>query len=163
MDTEGCSWPVRAYYDIWLQLPYCRLGMIGSGTYALSEQGRARFERFPDIIADDGFVRALFTDEERGSVDAAAIVRAPANLRNLIKIKTRSRLGGYELRTKYPELNRNESKDYRSALTQFIVKPLMWPRLFVYLYVNLRARQRARSQLGRGKLVWERDESRRGA
>ena len=31
MNLAGASWAVRAYYDIWLSLPYCRSGMIGAG------------------------------------------------------------------------------------------------------------------------------------
>ena len=54
VDLSGAPWAVRAYYRIWLRLPYHREGMIGSGVYALSERGRARFGEFPDIISDDG-------------------------------------------------------------------------------------------------------------
>jgi len=59
MDLAGASWGVRAYYDIWLSLPYCRSGMIGAGVYALSKEGRARFADFPSFFADRGYVRAL--------------------------------------------------------------------------------------------------------
>ena len=41
-------------------LPYVREGMIGVGVYALSEKGPERFAEFPDVIADDGYVRMLF-------------------------------------------------------------------------------------------------------
>ena len=53
VDLSGSSWPVRAFYAIWTQMPYTREGMIGVGVYALSEEGRRRFGRFPDVIADD--------------------------------------------------------------------------------------------------------------
>lgn len=42
--------------------------MIGTGVFALSRTGRERFNLFPDIIADDGFIRAMFKKEERVSV-----------------------------------------------------------------------------------------------
>jgi len=59
------KWLVKAFYKVWLKLPYCRNGMIGSGVYGLSENGRKRFDKFPSITADDGFVHMLFTPKER--------------------------------------------------------------------------------------------------
>ena len=40
MDLSRSSWAVKAYYDIWQAMPFCRSGMIGAGVYALSEEGR---------------------------------------------------------------------------------------------------------------------------
>ncbi|MCK4493962.1 MAG: glycosyltransferase family 2 protein, partial [Methylococcales bacterium] len=80
MDLSHSSWGVKAFYDIWLNLPYCKEGMIGSGVYALSKQGRQHFEKFPLIIADDGYIRCLFTSEQRPlSVNCTAHVSAPRN------------------------------------------------------------------------------------
>lgn len=163
MDLTGASWAVRAFYRIWLALPYCRAGMIGAGVYALSEEGRARFERFPDLIADDGFVRAQFREHERTAVPGpAAIVRAPASLAWLLKIKARSRLGGWQLRQAFPELQQNEEKDYRGAIAQWLFRPGDWPALVVYLYVNLAARLLAwHRRRDFSKYRWERDLSTR--
>ena len=77
VDLRQASWPVRAYYDIWLRTPYVAEGMLGSGVYAISEEGSRRFDRFPDIISDDGFVRLLFAPEERLSVDGSHFVMTP--------------------------------------------------------------------------------------
>ena len=163
MILEGTSWVVRAYYDIWLSLPYCRSGMIGAGVYALSKTGRARFGDFPKVIADDGYVRALFTEDERGRVeDAHSMIRAPASLRWLLKIKTRSRLGGMELAIKFPGLLANEAKDYSGALRGMIAHPFNWPKVLVYLYVNLVSRLMARRRLKNlSQYQWEKDLSSR--
>lgn len=163
MILEGTSWPVRAYYDIWLSLPYCRSGMIGAGVYALSRTGRARFGDFPKVIADDGYVRALFTEDERGRVeDAHSMIRAPASLGWLLKIKTRSRLGGMELAIKFPDLLANEAKDYSGALRGMIANPFNWPKVLVYLYVNLVSRLMARLRLKNlAQYQWEQDLSSR--
>ncbi|MEO0477153.1 MAG: glycosyltransferase, partial [Planctomycetota bacterium] len=53
VDLSRSSWPVRAFYHVWLKQPYHQMGLIGGGFYAVSQAGRARFERFPSIIADD--------------------------------------------------------------------------------------------------------------
>jgi glycosyltransferase involved in cell wall biosynthesis len=163
MDLAGASWAVRAYYDIWLSLPYCRSGMIGAGVYALSEAGRARFGDFPAVIADDGYVRAIFKEAERGRVsDARSVVHAPASLKWLLKIKTRSRLGGMELVLKFPGLLANEAKDYSGAMRGVLANPLKWPKVLVYLYVNLLSRLLAKRRLKNlAGYQWEKDASSR--
>jgi len=163
MDFSGCSWLVRSYYTIWCDLPYCRAGMIGAGSYVLSEKGRSIFARFPEIIADDRFVRALFSDSQRVCVNKVkAIVSAPTGIWGLIKIKTRSRLGGYEFESKFPELMNNETKDYALAIRELIPKVRLWPKVLVYLAVNLISRIRARKQFNSSKaLAWERDDTSR--
>ncbi|MCK5872034.1 MAG: glycosyltransferase family 2 protein [Methylococcales bacterium] len=161
MDLSHSSWGVKAFYDIWLNLPYCKEGMIGSGVYALSEQGRQQFEKFPLIIADDGYIRCLFTREQRPlSINCTAHVRAPKNLTSLIKIKTRSRLGGYELAEKFPQLLNNETKDYKKALMGILLNVSQWGKIALYVSINIIARCRANHQYKQSK-QWERDESSR--
>lgn len=156
-------WPVRAYYRVWQQLPYVEEGMIGVGIYALSEEGRRRFDRFPSIIADDGYIRRLFKPHERLCVEECrSIVTAPSSLWGLIKIKTRSRLGGYELSEKFSELSQNEPKEHARAFWGLVRRPALWPALIVYLGVNLIARLRAtKMHRRRAHGVWERDDTSR--
>lgn len=163
MNLDGASWAVRAYYEIWLALPYCRSGMIGAGVYAMSEAGRARFGDFPAVIADDGYVRAMFKESERGLVEGAhSVVRAPRTLYWLIKIMARSRLGGIELAKKFPSLIANETKDYAQAMRNMIVQPLNWPKVLVYLYVNLVSRVLAKQRINNlSRYQWEQDISSR--
>ncbi|MCK5728652.1 MAG: glycosyltransferase [Methylococcales bacterium] len=162
MDLAQSSWGVKAFYDIWLNLPYCKEGMIGSGVYALSEQGRKQFQKFPLIIADDGYIRCLFTSEQRPlSLNCTAHVSAPKNLISLIKISTRSRLGGYELAEKFPQLLHNETKDYKSASRAFLLNVKQWAKIAVYIGVNIITRIRAKSQYKQKFNQWERDESSR--
>lgn len=165
MVLRYASWAVRAYYDIWQRLPYVREGMIGCGVYALSEQGRNRFSIFPDIIADDGYVRALFQSHERTIVpECWSIVRAPRDIAGLLKIKSRSRRGRYELASAFPELLDNEQKNYGNALLPLLTSIALWPKVAAYLYVNLYTRLLARKgRWGEDGILWERDESSRDA
>lgn len=81
---------VRAYYRLWQHLPGVRAGCVGAGVYALSEAGRARFGRFPDVVADDYFVQCQFTDGERDTVaTATARVEVPRTLAALVRRKVR--------------------------------------------------------------------------
>jgi len=164
MDFEGVSWPVRAYYTFWFSLPYVQSGMVGCGVYALSKEGRSRFDRFPDLISDDGYVRAHFKDSERPVVPGCTvIVRAPRTLAGLIKIKTRSRLGGRQLRQKYPELFEEELANPRyRTLLKSLVRPSLWPAIPAYLLVVLVSLWRSRRQMKRNEFYrWERDETSR--
>ena len=163
MDFGGSSWAVKAYYDIWLALPFCQSGMIGAGVYALSEEGRKRFDRFPDVIADDGFVRALFKEHERGKViGAKSIVRAPATLCWLMKIKVRSRMGQMQLAKMYPELIKNEHKNHSGGILSTLVNFFNWPKVIVYLYVSIMTRILARRRLVNiAAYQWEKDISSR--
>jgi glycosyltransferase involved in cell wall biosynthesis len=163
MDLRNSSWPVRSYYEIWQQLPYIKEGMIGTGVYALSQEGRKRFGKFPLIIADDGYIRVIFNANERTSVACCySLVQAPDNMESLLKIKTRSRLGGYELKKKFPELLKNEAKNYRCALFGLLKQIQIWPKVLIYLYVNLKSRLRANKYAQmQGYTGWDRDDSSR--
>ena len=167
VDLRGSSLAVRAYYGIWTRLPYVREGMIGVGVYALSEEGRRRFGEFPEVIADDGYVRMLFTPGERVRVEDAPVrVYAPRTMSDLVRIKTRSRLGLYQLSTRFPHIATRErrSKSYRSAIGSVVFHPWLWPHALVYSAVQLTTRRRAQHQMASlAGYTWERDlSSRRG-
>jgi glycosyltransferase involved in cell wall biosynthesis len=163
VDLATSPWTVRAYYEIWTSLPYHEAGMIGSGVYALSAEGRARFDVFPEIISDDGYVRLLFTPEERGSVeDAWFSISPPTTLSGVVNVKIRSQKGAVQLKRAFPELLRNDQRDYRSPLGRILRTPGQWPKAAVYLYVILVTRLRAYWMNYVGGLgEWERDETSR--
>lgn len=164
--SDAC-WSVRSYYRFWMALPYIQDGMIAAGVYAISEAGRRRFGQFPDLIADDGFVRLHFKLHERLLVDGAiSEVRAPLALRDLTKIKTRSRLGDLQLRQRYPELCSHDlkAKKYLSALAKILSRPSLYVAALPYLYVIVVSRLRALQQFKSTQpYVWERDNSSRSS
>lgn len=67
-DCSLSSRAVGRYYEIWRQLPYFNEDPMGCGVYGLSEVGRARFDTFPELIADDEFVLEQFDRTERKSL-----------------------------------------------------------------------------------------------
>lgn len=165
VDLSGSSLCVRLFYRTWLSLPYHREGMIGSGFYALSQEGRKRFDRLPEIIADDGFIRGLFSQEQRRTVrECHFTIRAPRRLRDLVKIKTRARLGGYELAMRYPGLATDGRNGHGGVLARHALRFWQWPAVAAYGGVNMAARIRAKRQLSRlESYQWERDETTRRA
>jgi glycosyltransferase involved in cell wall biosynthesis len=160
-DLEGASWAVRAYYRIWSLMPYFDTGRI-AGAFALSREGRDRFGAFPEIISDDGYVRLHFAPGERVTIETETVtVVAPRTLGDLLKIKTRSKAGTMELRSRYPELFVNETASEGGSLKRMLRIPWLWPQCAVYAHVNLTAKRRARARLARNESIWERDESSR--
>lgn len=163
--APGTAWAVRAYYKVWFSLPYVREGMVGCGVYAIGAAGRSRVFPIPDVIADDGYVRGSFSPTSRVRVDSVVSkVRAPRTLRDLIKIKTRSRLGSYQLAGRFGESlpGQHKSSEYSLAGIGLLLRPRLWPSVVAYLHVNLVTRRRAKAQLAHIETyVWERDDSAR--
>jgi glycosyltransferase involved in cell wall biosynthesis len=161
-DLAGCSWPVRACYDIRALLPSAREGIGGSGVYALSAVGRARFQEFPSLTADDGFVRVQFQSEERETVSSAqSTVFPPRGVKHLIATKTRSHYGSFELAKLYPERWSHRGERNLESLIRLFKNPLLWSRLAVYCFVTVVAKYRARRRLREGVVSWERDQTSR--
>lgn len=162
LDLTGSSWAVRAFYEIDSRLPSFTEGIGGSGVYALSEVGRRRFDRFPDVISDDGFVRCLFKPSERITVENAySKVKAPKGLAGLIAIKSRAHLGNYQLEALYPHLWQNRGRSNWPMLLRLLPKIPIWDKLLIYGLVKLLARIKALYQLRTSRLSWARDESSR--
>lgn len=162
-DTSKASFLVKQFYKVWQLNPYFN-NMIGSGIYAISEQGRKKFDKFPFIINDDEFLRLQFTHSEIKTAESTFKVTTPSNLDTLIKIKTRVRLGSYELRNKYPDLVNNDKKDYMPFVYNVLAKPSVWIGAVVYAYVLLATRFAAKKRLkDMTNFVWDKDNSSRNA
>ena len=137
---------------------------MGCGLYALSRAGRERFGAWPRVISDDGFVRAHFAPGEiRRVEEARTVVRAPRRVRELVRIKTRSRLGGLELARRFPEVWQGKRERGEPLRRKVLRLPLRaWPMVPVYVAVQLAARFRAK-RMARDLegYRWERDETSR--
>ncbi|WP_089008285.1 glycosyltransferase family 2 protein [Micromonospora viridifaciens] len=96
IDTAGSTWPVRAYYAVNARLPVFRGRLFGRGIIALSAEARSRFDRFPEITADDMFLDAIVSADEKVEIDAVVPVRAPQRTSDLIRRLARGREGNAE-------------------------------------------------------------------
>lgn len=162
---EGGSAVVAAFYRVWLSRPYHRRGHVGSGFVGIDREGRGRFAQFPDIIADDEFVRRQFADHERMVVPGATFsIRTPRTVASLIKVKTRSRLGTLQLQHEWPSLARNTESAATDLGDQALAScPPTSIEKCVYAVVVIITRLRAAYQFRRGQTKhWERDETSRG-
>jgi glycosyltransferase involved in cell wall biosynthesis len=161
-DLRGCSWLVRAFFEVRSLLPSAREGIGGSGVYALSEKGRLRFPQFPAITADDGYVRIQFQSHERKTLPFVySTVFAPRTITDLMAQKTRAHYGSFELRQLFPGLWKNRGESNNRSLLRLITRPQLWLRLSVYCLVMSLARRQARQRLESKHCHWERDNSSR--
>lgn len=162
INLAGCSWPIRKYFEIRSQLPSSREGIGGSGVYALSAAGRERFAQFPDVIADDTFVRLQFKAWERATLPTVTSTVFPARrIRQLIAVRTRAHAGTLQLSKRFPESNTNKTPSNKSTLIGLASDPRSWIGLAIYLCVNVVARARGWLMLRRGSSRWARDSSSR--
>jgi glycosyltransferase involved in cell wall biosynthesis len=154
---------VRAFYRVWTRLPYFTENMIGSGVYALSRKGRARFDQFPTITADDEFARLIATPaERRASSESTFTIYPPRTARGLLAIATRLRSGVDEFRDKFPQLSANNNTNSKRTLEVIASTPSMWPDAPVYLGIMLLAKLKARTrQRDVSSRAWERDDTSR--
>jgi glycosyltransferase involved in cell wall biosynthesis len=137
--------------------PYRSEDMTG-GVYALSEEGRSRFEAFPDLIADDQFVQQLFERSERKSVEGAEfVVQTPRALSGLLLMRARVYRGNRELARSGLSRVDPPASGTKSALRRAL-EPAMIPAVAVYGSVNILAKAFARRP---ARHRWERDETSR--
>jgi colanic acid/amylovoran biosynthesis glycosyltransferase len=157
-ELKARPWAVKSFYGVLQGVPYFSQDMVGTGVYALSEEGRRRFGAFPELTADDQFVQQLFERPERRSVAGAHfVVHPPANLRGVLAMRARAYRGNRELARSGLARSGPPPSGLKSVLRRAL-EPAQAPAVAVYAGVNLLAKGLA---YGRPSSTWERDDSAR--
>ncbi len=150
VDTSRSSPLVAWHYRAWEQLPVLAQGYVGSGVYAVSAAGHARIAPFPDVVADDQYVRRRFTRAERAQVPATFTIFAPRTARAYLRRATRARAGNTALdATGGPDLEAETSPRGAAALLPLARRPGTWHH--VVAFAVLTAAVRAGLALTRGR------------
>lgn len=158
-DTTGRPWYVRSFFRVFCDMPFMSgPGVVGTGVYALSRQGRERFTDFPAITADDQFVMERFATQERWALRSVSFtVHPPRDLPSLLNTRQRTYRGNAELRRHTPPVD-DVAPGNRRALMHLLLDRHTASAVPVYLAINAIAKMRAmRAKPG----TWERDESTR--
>lgn len=102
----------RAYARIWTRLPFMThaQGAPGAGFYAVNAAGRGRWGAYPDMIADDLYVRLHFAPRERLAVPAGYAWPMIEGFSQLVRVRRRQNAGVDDLMRRWPELLANEDK-----------------------------------------------------
>jgi glycosyltransferase involved in cell wall biosynthesis len=156
---------VKAYFAVHGRLPVFRDGLFGRGVVALSEAGRARFDRFPELVADDLFLDSQYTPAEKAHVTSfSARVATPRRTGDLVRRLVRVRGGNAAMRA--AAANGEIQAPVRSAarlswLRDVVVpKPWLAPAAVCYVGITVYAGAAAK-RAGDGGAAWGRDESSR--
>jgi glycosyltransferase involved in cell wall biosynthesis len=160
LDLTGRPLPVRGYYAINRRLPVYRDALFGRGAIMLSAAGRAAFDRFPNLIADDLFLDSLFRPGQKAEVGAvAARVATPRRTSDLVRRLARVRAGNTALRQAARSGPLRVRRPSGTSWLRDVVMPRPWllPAGACYLALTLLAEYAAR----RGDRGWGRDESSR--
>lgn len=157
---DGRPLLVRLFYACSTRLPYMTEGMVGTGVYALNAAGRARFEAFPALTADDLFVQRLFQPHEIVVVpDQTFEVQTPLTMAALLAVRTRVAFGNREHAVARGASGARTTGSTARALARLVRnEPMSLPACLVYLTVTVLTRVRARR---RGAGRWQRDTSTR--
>lgn len=165
VDTSSASWLVRQHYRIWELSDYRRRGHIGSGVYAMTAAGRARFDGWPEVIADDRFVQQLFPPEERATLTEHTFsVRSAADMRAHLRRSVRIARGNRELPDRLQhEAAARPSVISRGGLVRRVARrPHLWVPLAVYCVSWTLPNVLARRDIARVRTqTWNRDDTSR--
>ena len=151
------SWSTRTYARVWTRLPWVADDAIGGGFYAVSAEGRRRWEQFPDLLSEDVFVQSRFKRQERRVVHGETFrIRLPEGFSDLVRVRTRWISGNRELsRLDNGEWGRR-AFPLRQRIKVLLTMPGIWADLPFYLLVNAIAHWRARRREKLGTQLWER-------
>lgn len=156
VDHAGASRLARGVTEAWMSLPHMRLAGFHN-VLGVSAEGRARWGRFPDLLADDDFIAASIPPRARRIVDGlSCTIRPPRRFRAWVRVRARWTRGQRQLRAQGIVLPRTpgQADGLRTLLAEGRV-------LAVGAYVAAAA---LGAVLGRfGRSGWYRDGSSRSA
>jgi glycosyltransferase involved in cell wall biosynthesis len=166
LDVSRSPLLVRAYYVINSRLPVFQNALFGRGVVALSAAGRSRFDRFPDVVADDLFLDSLFTTAEKREVGSvSARIAAPRRTRDLLRRLVRVRRGNASMRAARRTAPAQAGSVRPAARTSWLRdvalrNPSLIPAAACYVAITVTASVLARLPQRSGP-TWGRDDSSR--
>jgi len=168
-DDSACSWPARQFHRVWRASPYFGPGLVGAGFYALSPEGRSRFDRFPPIVADDAFIQSLFAPEDRTTVPGYTFTPLlPTTLRAMLHVHLRHYGARAELQQWWSEAGMGVPLGWSDHSKTWVLdlsrSPANWPGLACFGLVKIAAAVLGPLSRRRGRMVrWNRDDASRRA
>ncbi|WP_412542021.1 glycosyltransferase [Longispora sp. K20-0274] len=134
--VAGRPLALRGYFAIQARLPLYRRALFGRGVVAVSEAGRARFDTFGGLIADDLFLDRLFTDAEKAVADGDSVVDTARGTAELVGRLSRVRAGTAQ----------QGATGSRTAWLRLAApRPWLWPAALCYAGITLAAERRRRT------------------
>ncbi len=158
VDLSSSSRLVRSYYRFWMELPWVRDELVGSGVFAVSREGHQRLGRFPEEGADDYLASNAFARGERRSVpDARFTVPGSPTMKQLLRRRARI-LSANRLVSLHLGGRPDTRSSVRAVLSVVARKPRLVPDAIVFLVVAVLSRRHARRRLRSGDTAWNADQ-----
>ena len=152
---------VQRFYAFWTRLPAYQVR--SGGLFGVTQAGRARFEEFPELTADDSFVRSRFAEDEvEVAKDIHFSAMAPSNLGGLVAVRKRVKRGNRVLSTRNTTGLGVPQNSARSILAQCVRSPnqflngLVFAGVTAWVALSLKLENKNNSAN-----QWERDEGSR--
>jgi glycosyltransferase involved in cell wall biosynthesis len=159
-DTARSSALVRRYYAARERLPGVMSELCTAGVYALSATARSRFDRFPEIIADDLFAARIIRDDEIEIVEGEpVVVHVPRTGRALIAVLKRIYRGNRELAEERPDLTTSTTSSTARDLLR--LARTRGHLLDALVYAGFAFGARVAIAVDRNPARWERDDTSR--
>ena len=119
---------IKNHYEFWLSLPHIKDFLVGGGVYAINRKSRKAFDKFPDILSDDGYIKALFDEKERKiNKNCFMYMHTPNKIEDMIYQRIRWTAGELELKNKYPHLFHKRENYYKNIVKHIINEGLNEP------------------------------------
>ncbi|USD67039.1 glycosyltransferase family 2 protein [Vibrio sp. SCSIO 43136] len=159
--TVDSSVIVREYYKFLEKTPEFSNGMVGSGCYLLSKTAMTKCFPLPLLIGDDGYVKSILGKDRLKLVpNATSVVFAPKDTSSLVKIKTRSKLGNYQINKSIANISGDTNTP--GTLINLMIKSESYISGIIYICVSCLCKFRAKMLYKTNSThKWERDETRR--
>lgn len=163
-DTSRCSVLTRSFSRCAQRTSFGESSIIGRGVYTLNAAGRARFEKFPELVGDDYFVASLFNvGEQIINPCATVVVRPPGDILSLVRVRGRVYYGNWEAgleRSRFVSSHQGWRNLVYAARQARSVSEVL--DLAVYAGVSFAAKLKA-ARLVNSRLspLWERDDNSR--
>lgn len=160
LDLTDSSWPVRAYYRVWEQLPSVQRGMFGRGVIAVSEAGHAAMSGHAAVVNDDGRADALLREGAVVIPEATVRIRCSRTVGALLRRRARTARGNTELRRRGTP-STSTADTVREVVRLAAARPRMLPAAGVFVVLTLVGRFVGWRQRRTASTNWGRDDASR--
>jgi glycosyltransferase involved in cell wall biosynthesis len=159
-DTTDAVAVVRSYYRARSRLFSIKKSLwAGGGAYAVSAGGRARYDAYPDIIADDLFADKWFRRSEIEIIGSEpSIITVPRGVRDLFRVLRRRYLGNVQIQDLPEPPEPTAQSTLRNLIAMVMSSPGAAVDTAVFLAIVTAVRITLRLSPPAG---WNRDESSR--
>ena len=147
---------LRWHHEAWSRLPVLQRAYLGSGVYAVSEEGHRRISPFPPIVADDEYVRRRFREAERVCVAEGFDVHLPRTVQAYVRRAVRARRGNADISAAVVDIAPDDVPRGVRPVLGLLRDPRSWHRVASFVLLTVVVRIAVARDAG-PRTTWHRD------